>query len=77
MTVRGRRCRSMRWLCMKCMAPATRSSPKKQQYALAILKGVPKGKQYEWWVDDVRFPYKPKSYVAPAKAPDDGHGHAH
>ena len=51
--------------------------PDKQQYALAILKGRQKGKQYEWWVDDVRFPYTPKSYVAPVAAPDDGHGHAH
>lgn len=50
------------------------------EYALAILKAtVPEGKRgYEWWVDDVRYPYQPKSYVAPAKpAADDGHGHAH
>ena len=51
--------------------------PEHEQYALAILKGRQKGKQYEWWVDDLRFPYKPQSYVPPAKVPDDGHGHAH
>ena len=51
--------------------------PEQEQYALAILKGRQKGKEYEWWVDDVRFPYKPKSYVPPVAAPDDGHGHAH
>ena len=49
------------------------------EFALAILKAtVPEGKRaYEWWVDDVRYPYQPKSYVAPAKSTDDGHGHAH
>lgn len=48
-------------------------------YALAILKAmVPEGKRgYEWWVEDVRYPYQPKSYVAPVKPADDGHGHAH
>jgi Domain of unknown function (DUF4190) len=57
--------------------PGNKDFPEKQQYALAILKGRQKGKQYEWWVEDVRFPYTPKSYVAPVAAPDDGHGHAH
>ncbi len=58
-----------RWRSTKYMAPATRNSRRKQQYALAILKGRQKGKQYEWWVDDVRFPYTPKSYVAPVAVP--------
>lgn len=51
------------------------------KFAMAVLKGmVPEGKRgYEWWVDDLRYPYQPQSYVAPVKAPagDDGHGHAH
>jgi Domain of unknown function (DUF4190) len=57
--------------------PGSKEFPEKEQIALAILKGRPKDKQYEWWVDDVRFPYVPKSYVPAAKVPDDGHGHAH
>jgi Domain of unknown function (DUF4190) len=57
--------------------PGNKSFPEKEQYALAILKGRLNGKEYEWWVDDVRFPYTPKTYVPVAKAPDDGHGHAH
>ena len=57
--------------------PGSKDFPEKTQFALAILKGRQKGKQYEWWVDDVRFPYKPKSYVAPVAVPDDGHGHTH
>ncbi len=57
--------------------PGSKEFPDKEQYALAVLKGRYKNKQYDWWVDDIRFPYKPQSYVAPAKAVDDGHGHAH
>jgi hypothetical protein len=57
--------------------PGSTDFPDKQQYALAILKGRLKGKQYDWWVDDVKFPYTPQTYVPAAKAVDDGHGHAH
>ena len=58
--------------------PGNKDFPEKRQYALAILKGKLKNKQYEWWVDEVRFPYTPKSFVPAAKGPpDDGHGHAH
>jgi hypothetical protein len=58
--------------------PATKEFPEKEQNALVVLKGIMNGKQYEWWVDEMKFPYVPKSYVAPAAAPsDDGHGHAH
>ena len=58
--------------------PGSKEFPEKQQYAMAILKGRLKGRQYEWWVEDVRFPYTPKSYEPPAAKPvDDGHGHPH
>jgi len=58
--------------------PGNKEFPEKVQYALAILKGRIKNKQYEWWVDDVKFPYTPRSYAPAAKGPpDDGHGHAH
>jgi Domain of unknown function (DUF4190) len=58
--------------------PGNKEFPEKQQFALALLKGRLKDKQYEWWVDEIKFPYKPKSYVPAAKGPpDDGHGHAH
>jgi hypothetical protein len=57
--------------------PGTKDFPEKQQYALALLKGRMKGRHYEWWVEEVKFPYKPRSYQAPEKAVDDGHGHAH
>jgi hypothetical protein len=44
-------------------------------YALAFLKGRAKGRKYDWWVDDVRFPYTPKTFQMTAKPVDDGHGH--
>lgn len=50
-------------------------------HAMAVIKGtVPEGKSaYEWWVDDVQYPYIPKTAALPetVKAVDDGHGHAH
>jgi len=57
--------------------PGSKEYPEKQQYAMAMLKGRLKGKQYDWWVDELKFPYIPKSFVPTSKAPDDGHGHAH
>ena len=57
--------------------PGSKDFPEKHQYALAMLKAKPKGRSYEWWSDGMKFPYVPKSYVAPSKPVDDGHGHAH
>jgi Domain of unknown function (DUF4190) len=45
------------------------------QYALALFKGQQKGRHYDWWVENVLFPYRPKSYQATPKPVDDGHGH--
>ncbi len=58
---------------------STQAASNKPQYALAIFKGLPKakGKGYEWWVEDVKFPYERKSFAPVATKPvDDGHGHA-
>ncbi len=58
--------------------PPTKDSPETQQNALVVLKGQIMGRKYEWWADDIAFPYKPKSFVPAAKpSDDDGHGHAH
>jgi hypothetical protein len=57
--------------------PGNKEFPEKHQYALAIFKARPQGRTYEWWTEAVRFPYVPKSYEAPTKPVDDGHGHAH
>lgn len=47
-------------------------------HALAVIKGaVPENKNaYEWWVEDVHYPYTPKTANLPEKKVDDGHGHA-
>lgn len=49
------------------------------EMAAVVFKGmVPEGsKGYEWWADEVRYPYKPATYEPPVKPVDDGHGHAH
>jgi Domain of unknown function (DUF4190) len=45
------------------------------QYALALFKGQQKGRHFDWWVENVLYPYTPKSYHGAAKPIDDGHGH--
>jgi hypothetical protein len=61
----------------KVHGPGNKEFTEQEQYAVAILKATVKGKKYDWWVEDVKFPYTPKSYVPPTKTVDDGHGHAH
>ena len=53
--------------------PASNKFPEEKQYALAVLKARPKGRQYEWWTESVVFPYSPASYVAPEKPVGDSH----
>lgn len=46
--------------------------------ALLVLRGVNVGKDFLYFVDQIRYPYMPKSYKAvPQKPKDDGHGHDH
>jgi len=55
--------------------PSSTEYPQEEEYALAYLKGVSKGKGYDWWVDEVVYPYKPASAALKESAVDDGHGH--
>jgi hypothetical protein len=55
--------------------PAAKGAAAAPQYALALFKGQQKGRHYGWWVEDILFPYQPRSYRAAAKPVDDGHGH--
>jgi hypothetical protein len=55
--------------------PPSAEFPEPQQYALGVLKARPKGRQYEWWTESVKFPYTPRTYEAPVKPVDDGHDH--
>jgi hypothetical protein len=55
--------------------PEAAGSTEKEEFALAIMKARPKGRQYEWWIDNLIFPYAPESFVAPEKPVGDGHAH--
>ena len=55
--------------------PETKEFPQKEEYALVIMKGTSTENGYEWWADDVRYPYQPNTAVIQEKPADDGHGH--
>jgi hypothetical protein len=58
--------------------PASKDFPQEEEYAMAYLKGVSKGgKGYDWWVDELVYPYKPQTAALKEGPVDDGHGHAH
>lgn len=59
--------------------PGTETYPKKEQYALLLVKSLqdPKSGKNEWWLDNITYPYAPNTFVPPAKTSGDGHGHAH
>jgi hypothetical protein len=56
--------------------PASEKFREGRQYALAVLKARPVGREYEWWTEGVMFPYTPKSYVPSEASVGDGHDHA-
>jgi hypothetical protein len=47
------------------------------EFVLAVFKGAVKNRKYEWWVDNVYFPYNPESDKPQIAKPETGHGHAH
>ena len=55
--------------------PVSKEFPEEKQYVLAVLKAKPSGRQFEWWSENVVFPYTPSTFVAPAKPVGDGHDH--
>ena len=58
--------------------PETKEFPQKEEFALVRFNGTSEGgKGYEWWVDEVSYPYKPSTATIPEKSGGDGHGHAH
>jgi hypothetical protein len=57
--------------------PGNKDFPEKHQFAMAVLKGRSLGRSYEWWAETIKFPYVPKTYVAPATPVGDSHNHAH
>jgi len=58
--------------------PASKDFPAQEEHALVVMKGTAGDQGLEWWVDDVRYPYKLASAKLPESKPaDDGHGHPH
>lgn len=58
--------------------PATGRHEAKEFAAVAFKGMIPEGsRSYEWWVDEIRYPYTPATYSPPVKPVDDGHGHGH
>ena len=57
--------------------PTNKKFHDQRQYILAVMKAKPIGSVYEWWVENLVYPYTPQSYVAPEKPAGDGHDHAH
>lgn len=43
--------------------------------ALLVLKSEENQPGFSWYIDDVKYPYRRKTYVTPETAADDGHGH--
>jgi hypothetical protein len=56
-------------------AKGSQPLPEGEQFAMVLMKGMKQGRHYEWWVDQVAYPYIPDSYKPAAKPVDDGHGH--
>lgn len=51
-----------------------------QDHALILVHGMVDGQTFGWYVEQLQYPYTPKSFKpTPTKPPveDDGHGHAH
>jgi hypothetical protein len=59
--------------------PPSKDFPQEREYALGFLKGISRssGKGYDWWVDELVYPYKPQTADLPETPIDDGHGHSH
>jgi hypothetical protein len=55
--------------------PTSKRFPHEREHVLAVLKAKPRGRQYEWWVESVVYPYTPLTYKAPEAAVGDGHDH--
>jgi hypothetical protein len=55
-------------------AAAGKSLPEDERYAMVLVRGTFEKGRYEWWVDQISYPYKPSSYTPPVQ-PVDEHGH--
>ena len=56
--------------------PETKDQPA-EQYALVELKAEVNGPKRHWYMNEVYFPYKPRSFQVKSSPTGEGHGHAH
>jgi hypothetical protein len=57
--------------------PPSADFPSEEENALMVMRGRNMNGQFRWVIESIHYPYKPDTYVAPAKPVDDGHGHGH
>jgi uncharacterized protein DUF4190 len=62
---------------LRLEGPTSKQYPQSVEYALLAMKGQREGGKLQWWLEDIRFPYQPKTHVVQPKPVDDGHGHGH
>lgn len=62
---------------LRLAGPGSKRFPAKEEFALLVLKGKKEGNKIDWWIEELQFPYKPKTHVLQEKPVDDGHGHGH
>ena len=67
------------WAIFKIHGPPSKEFPEEEELIGTILKSLNDGSDDPWFVNDIVFPYKPESELAPTEPAhaDDGHGHAH
>jgi hypothetical protein len=59
----------------KLTGPGSTEFPKEQYAAILMKASIEDSGKYNWWVDDIVFPYEPRTHVVKAAPVDDGHGH--
>ena len=56
--------------------PKAAEPAEREEYALTVMKGVKNASgRYDWYVDELIYPYKPSTFAKADKPVDDGHGH--
>jgi hypothetical protein len=60
--------------------PPSRGFSSEREYAMAVMKARPVGRVYEWWIDEIMYPFTNQKYVPAEQPVGDGHGeggHSH
>ncbi len=60
---------------LEVTGPANKNHPA-QEYALLELKSLPEDKGNHWYINQILYPYEPKTHALQPKPIDDGHNHS-